>query len=499
MAQLMTYRKKELVSFLVSMAGQNALITIINVSLAYFLQFTILIPALVVSIVMTIARFWDAFNDLLMGTFVDRTNSPRGKCIPYLRWVPIPIALLTIACFTSLGIFGDGGFKDFAIVAFAAFAYLAWDTFYTIGDIPLWSLPARMTESEHDRNRMISYARVTGAIGSIGAMFIFQPASFAIGERISAIANVSPAEGERWGFFTVAVLFSIIGGLMFLIVGHTAKERIAVTPEKTSFKKNMLIMWNNRPYRQIIISGILSSPRNLLMVVIMPLISYYYASKDPLSAILYLVLLGGVTFIGQFGAMLVAPRLVKNISKKRLYNTSNLISVPPFLMLFMLYLIFPQSMTEPALLAVTSFILLFVGISLGLSIVLITMMIPDTMDLEEHQTGHRPDGAFMSGLTFFGKLQGGIAAIISGIAYTIVGFSDQRVAEVNDFITAGGIPRLESQYQPFMTVLFFLMTIVPAIGSILAVIPTWRYALDDKDHKKILGELNRKRSIDRGE
>ena len=66
-------------------------------------------------------------------------------------------------------------------------------------------------------------------------------------------------------------------------------------------------------------------------------------------------------------------------------------------------------------------------------------------------------------------------------------------AELNAFIAAGNIPREAPQYQKFMMILFFIVSIPPAIGSILSVIPTWHYCLDDKEHERILGELNARR------
>jgi Na+/melibiose symporter-like transporter len=38
-----------------------------------------------------------------------------------------------------------------------------------------------------------------------------------------------------------------------------------------------------------------------------------------------------------------------------------------------------------------------------------------------------------------------------------------------------------------------LISIPPAIGSILTVIPTWNYCLSDEEHTEILDELNRRR------
>jgi Na+/melibiose symporter-like transporter len=42
--------------------------------------------------------------------------------------------------------------------------------------------------------------------------------------------------------------------------------------------------------------------------------------------------------------------------------------------------------------------------------------------------------------------------------------------------------------------MFFLISIPPAIGMLRAAIPTWKYALPDDEHTRILDELNAKRN-----
>jgi len=100
---------------------------------------------------------------------------------------------------------------------------------------------------------------------------------------------------------------------------------------------------------------------------------------------------------------------------------------------------------------------------------------------------------FFAGQTFIAKLTTGIATILSAIAYAVVGFSGDKVKQLNDFIAAGGIPRDNPKYEPYITLLFFLVSIPPAVGCILSVIPTWHYSLEDDEHTRILGELNKRR------
>lgn len=490
--ELRTYTKKERNYYLTGMIGQNIIYNIIGAALAYYLQFTILIPAIAVSIIMTAARVWDAFNDPIMGTIVDKTRTKWGKCRPYLMFAPSIILVTTILCFTSFGIYGEGSKAlDVILVAWAALTYILFGMSYTIGDIPLWGVTALMTEDEKDRTKLLSYARIVGGIGGGIALLAMQPVSLAVGKLIGDSINNS-AQGERYGFLIAAAMFGIIGYVLFQLCGFKIKERIPSKGKKYTLKENFKIMLRNKPFRQILLSGILGSPKMLLSLCAMPLISYYYSSKSAILALAYMAILGGGMFVGTFGASAATPLFLKKFTKKQLYNYSNLLGIIPYLMIFVLYFIF-DDLTQIAPMVMGVVLFLFAGASIGFTNVLQSLMIADCVDYEEYTNGTRPDGVFFSGQTFIAKLTSGIATIISGIAYTIVGFSDAKVAEVNAFIDAGGIPRYAAEYNKYMALLFFLISIPPAIGCILAIIPTWKYALDDDVHKKILDELNLRR------
>lgn len=494
---LKTYTKKEQTMYYIGLAGQNIFYNIIGTALTYYLQFTILIPAFTVSVIMAIARVWDAFNDPMMGTIVDKTRSKWGKCRPYLLFVPLPIMIITILCFTNFGFYdaslGATSLHNILIVGYAAFTYVLWGMTYTVGDIPLWGITALMTESADDRNKLLSFARIWASVGAGITLLTINSVAFQLGGMF-ATGGRSAAEGERLGFIASAVIFSVAGYVLYQLAGFFVKERVPASKESHTMRENFALMWKNKPFRQILLSGVLGSPKSTIALAAMSLVSYYYASKDPLWAMLYILLLGGALFIGQFLSMGIAPKLIKKYEKKTLYNGSNLIGIIPYGALFLMYMTAPNhDLTTPFYIAVCALFFFGGGFAMGLTNVLQSLMIADAVDYEEYCSGIRPDGVFFSGQTFIAKITAGIATIINGIAYSAVGFSDAKVQEVNDFIAAGGIPRLNPEYEPFMMILFFIVSIPPAIGCILSVIPTWKYALPDKEHKRILAELNEKR------
>jgi len=499
---LKTYGKAEMRLYLTGLAGQNIVYNVFNALFTHFAQFVLMVPALTVSVIMTAGRIWDAFNDPIMGTIVDRTRSKWGKCRPYLLLAPLPIFIVVTLCFLSFGSYDAANpwsGRNVLIVGWITLFAMLYSVVYTMGDIPLWSTPSLMTEREKDRNRLYSMGRLIAGIAGGATMMGALPVAQAVSDYLRD--NVFGGDlvlGERRGFFMVAGGLTFIGCALFQLTGIKMKERIAPSEKHNTIMENFKMMWNNKPFRQVLLSGIFGSAKQTVMIVAFPLVNYYFAGKDPAKALMYIALLGGGLMIGMMIGQALTPRWVERFEKKTLYNFSNYAGAPVLVIAFLMYLTAPNhNVTGMGYVAALSALFAVVGLTTGINMVMQTLMIGDAVDLEEFNTGIRPDGVFFSGQTFLAKLTTGIATIISGIGYAIVGFSDAKVGELNQLIAQGvtgqALKGAMPEYDGFMTVLFFLMTIPPAIGSLLAVIPTWRYAMSNSEHKKVLAQLNERR------
>ncbi len=498
---LKTYTKKERNMYLAGLAGQNIIYNVVGTGLQFYFESVIFLPALAVGTIMTLARVWDAFNDPMMGTFADRTRTKIGKFRPYLLIVPLPILIITTLCFVNFGFYTDPQANKTLIIAWAAVMYVLWGMTYTVGDIPLWGITAVMTEDDNDRNSLLSLARIFAGIGGGISLIAIQPAGTAIGDMLakSKFADLGgdlPAlQGQRYGFLIAAFIFTFIGCALFQLVGIFSRERIHPSEQKNSIRQNFKLMWSNKPFRQLLVSGVLASPKNLIMLVAFTLVNIYYANNDATQMLVWYVKLGAGLFVGQFLAMAIIPTLVKKHEKKQLYNYSNLISAIPFLMIFVFYMLAENhDVTTAPFVVAYALMFTLAGMSIGAGTVLQSLMIADCIDYEEHKSGLRPDGVFFSGQSFITKLATGIATIMCSLGYFFVGFEKEKRQEVMTFMQNGlGIARENPAFEPFMTVMFFLISIPPAIGCILTVIPTWKYALPNKEHAKILAALNEKR------
>lgn len=485
-----TYTPKERNMYLLGMAGQNMIYNIIGTGLLFYFQSVIFLPAMAISVIFAVARVWDAINDPMMGTIVDKTKTKYGKCRPYLLACPAVICVITILCFAN-GIYSDtnSAGMNALIIAWAAISYILWGMTYTVGDIPLWGITSLMTEREDDRAKLLSLARIAAGLGGGVVLLSIVPASQAIGTALESTVGV--ARSQQVGFVLVAVVLSLLGCGLFQLTGIFTRERVAQSEERRTMKQNFQLMWSNKPFRQLLISGILRSPIQLILSVAMTLLAYYYGNYYG-NYMLYMVVLGGAIFGGQFVAMALVPKLLKKFEKKSLYNGATIISAIPFLLVFGVYLLAPQSLDQPVWIAVLFVLFMLAGAGMGALNVLQSVMIADAVDYEEYQSGIRPDGVFFSGQSFITKLSAGISSVIQGIVFAIVGFSGSNVETLNNALRDGA--SFKADYPEYAMAMFFLCAIPPAIGLFLSVIPTRKYALSDKEHARMLDELTARRA-----
>lgn len=498
-----TYTKKEAAGYLVGMFGQNLIYNIVATGLYFYFQNVICLPAMALGWIMTIARIWDAINDPMMGTIVDKTHSKWGKCRPYLIIFPAIIGVITILTFVN-GNYAEASStaQKVLIVGWAAVSYIAWGMCFTVCDIPLWGITSLMTEDENDRSKILGLARMVAGVGGIGVLVV---------QIAQALAGAFNGDMQK-AFIVTVVIMTVVATILFEFAGIFTRERVEKSEKSYTFKENFQIMFGNKPFRQILISGILRSPIQLLMIVAMTLVTYYYANGNIMNILKtnedgsiagidfkILIGLGSVAvglFVGQFVAMGVTPLIIKKVEKKTLYNIYSIAGAVPFALIFVFFKVSGGDLTSTVWSIVIGICMLFASASFGGINVLQSVMIADCVDYEEYHNGVRTDGVFFSGQSFITKLAAGISTIISSAVYAFVGYSGVNVDKLNkaiengaNFITYDG----GSGVGKYAEAMFFLISIPPAIGMFLSALPTLKYAMTDKEHEHILAELVAKR------
>jgi Na+/melibiose symporter-like transporter len=178
---------KEALAYSVAGFGQNFICTIIGSYITVFMTDALLFGAdgvmvgslkgaTAVALLMLGARVFDAFNDPIMGSVVDKTRTKWGKCRPYLKWMAIPIGIMTILCF--LPVFSAekvyNGTQTSMAFAIIGIIYVLWSVAYTIADVPYWGLSTCLTNNTVTRGNILTVARMFCTVGA-GIVTVFIP------------------------------------------------------------------------------------------------------------------------------------------------------------------------------------------------------------------------------------------------------------------------------------------------------------------------------------
>jgi glucuronide carrier protein len=104
-----------------------------------------------------VVRLWDAFADLLAGRLVDRTMTRWGKFRPFIMFGAIPLLFTSYLVFHVPTSFSSG---TKLIYAYGTYALLG--LIYSLVNIPYGSLTSAVTQSVHERAKLVA-ARAFGA------------------------------------------------------------------------------------------------------------------------------------------------------------------------------------------------------------------------------------------------------------------------------------------------------------------------------------------------
>ena len=435
---------REKFSFAGALLGQTVIFNFVNLYLLIFYTDVFGIGAAAAGTLFLVARVWDAVNDPIMGILVDKTSTRWGKCRPYLLFAPLPIVALTVLLFSSPDLPSVGK------VVFASITYILWGMAYTSLDIPLWTMSSRMTVDSEERQSLIGLGRIFNILGSAVPVALAVPLKQALG-----------GGNEGRGYFLTAIVFGLFA-VPFMLQGfHGTRERTDLSDgTKPGISEILRAVFKNSPLLLLLASSILAVFINLPVSA-----GIYFATYALGDEGLFAVLAGTVLLSAVVGSLL-APPLARRFSSRNILIVTSAASMVLFIAgWFIGYASLP-------LVIVLAFV---IGTLLGIPLVLRTSMLADTVEFAEMKTGKRTEGIIFSTLTFTGKLKLGVAAFLSGL-----------VLKFADYVpNAAQSPRsLEG--------IFLMLTLIPALGCLLTIVPLLFYRLSDEDHKRIVETLEGK-------
>ena len=464
---------KEAIAYSIAGFGQNFICTIIGSYITVFMTDALLFGAdgvtvgnvsgaIAVAVLMLAARVFDAFNDPIMGSVVDKTRTKWGKCRPYLKWMAFPIGIMTILCF--LPIFSAESIYDGSktIQAFVTIAviYIVWSVVYTIADVPYWGLSTCLTNNTVTRGNILTVARMFCTVGA-GIVTVFVPMitgaltakykytaddlALIMADKADAVKNmvanqgitaeaaaqtfvgtvkqgmeIANADTLKWIYFICAVVLVVAAIPMFFYGFKNTKERFTSDENPPSFGHNLKLLFKNDQLLLIVLSGVLGGARMVYSYTGGLYFAKYILQNEGLYGIITLLVVPG----GLVASILV-PWMSKKFTKKWSYIVVHLFGgVVMTVMYFVGY-------DAPWKMIICAIGLVLLGIPQGVNNIITYAMIGDTVDYLEWKTGERGEGICFAMQTLINKIGMAVGAFIGVLSMSIAGINARTYEVAN--------------------------------------------------------------------
>ena len=458
---------KETLIYGIANGGQCIGYNMVRAQLTFFLVTVFGVPAQAVTTMILIMGFWDAFNDPLMGSIVDKTRTRFGKLRPYLIFTPIPLGVVTVLFFGGPVFLGDDASVVLKII-YMSVTYFIWEFFYTIGDIPFWGLSAAISPSPIDRSRVIKSARlISGIIGGIPGIII----TLCVDLSRNGIIPFSLSQV----FFILGIFAGSVGMLLFSLSGICTKERVVQSNDEPKLLDCFRYLFKNRSLFLLTLSSLISTVEGIGSTFN----TYFYTLSLGINS---LSLLAGIpgTIMGWVTYPLMT-KLEKRWSSKQIIVR---VSVMNALVTLVVFLLGCRHYTDKSVIVPLLMIQGISGSFTGsIKAVIPTKMISETVDYMEWKTGKRNEGMSFSILTFIGKLTGSLSTAIATAIIPLIGLHEVGEEMV---LAEGGAVNTRLW-------MWALITCIPTILGLFALIPYKFYDLEGEKLETIQREVHERR------
>ena len=420
---------KEKIAYGLGDTASNIIFQTVMMFLLLFYTDVVGLSPAVVGVLFLVVRIFDAITDPLMGALADKTTSKWGQFRPYLLWLALPFALISILAFSTPQLSGSSKI----IYAFVTYTLLMLA--YTAINIPYCALGGVLSADTKERVSVQSYRFVFGMLGGVIVASCTMPLVEYFGQGDSAK-----------GYQMTMIAMSSLGFILFLLCFLGTKERISPPIESSSFKDSMASLWRNDQWRILCIAAFfLLTGQVLKFSLAVYYVKYFLGREDLITAFMTAGVIASMV-----GCALAQP-LAKRVCKIKAYIWLQTISAVVCALSYFIG-------SEQIELAFAAFIIW--KFFLDMATPLLWAKMADTIDYGHHKTGIRITGLVYSGVIFFIKFGVAIGGALAGWLLAFYGYqADTAQTEA----TQNGI--------------LLSFTLFPAIGSLMVAIIMTRYTL----------------------
>ena len=442
--------RRNRINFGLGTIGRDMFYAFESNTLLVFLTHVLELPTWVfatASLVLTVMRIFDAFNDPITGLLIDNIRSPWGKFKPAILVGGLVSALFSVILFSGIG-------TGWTFIIIFAVAYFLWDISVGVNDIGYWTLLPVLSTDQKQREKIGSFSRICASIGAYAVMVAWEPVTKGLGNTRAV-----------WFWCAVAVAVIYLLGLLFPLLG-VKERRVAPEQQESTSLRQMFraILKNDQLLWTTLSMGLFMVGYTTTITFAYDYMKYVFGNEG-----LYMVL-AIVVGLAQLGALTVYPHMSKIMKRKQLYTLS-------IGLVLLGYAVFFLANTNLVLVIIGA-LLVFVGQAFIQALML--MFLADTVEYGQWKLGKKNESITFSIQPFINKIGGALATGMVSIALMISGIKvgDTSADAIDD--TGKLIVKLT---------MFVVPVVLISIGY---VIYRKKFKIDEEFYAEILKDLEKR-------
>lgn len=359
--------------------------------------------------IIIVSKVWDAVNDVLIGSLVDRTRiSKKSKFMPWISIGSVGLVVFSIMIFTPVS-----NFSQIGKILWCLGSYCLWSVAYTMINVPYGSLHSVITEDPKQRTTLSTFRSIGAALPAVLVMIL---------PKLVYKDNVLSANS----LFIVTIVFSIAAFFAFFGLRKMVTERVVREDkvEKVSYISTVKSYFTNRAMVGITIATVaVVIFYNSSMSVNNLVFQFYFNDAEKASLAMIASYLPLVAF------MPFASNIVAKVGKKKLLTISGLVSVIAGIVMLILPI-------TPDFKGIIIYVvgLMFVNTGCCVFQIIVWAIVADCIEDSYRKKGVREEGSLYALYSFFRKLAQGIGSALVALSLSSVGYiesSSVQTAEVS--------------------------------------------------------------------
>lgn len=379
--------------------------------------------------IIIVSKVWDAINDVVIGSMVDRTHiGKKSKFMPWITIGSIGLVVFSIMIFTPVSNFSNAG-----KILWCLLSYCLWSVAYTMINVPYGSLHSVITDDPKQRTTLSTFRSIGAALPAVMVMIL---------PKIVYKDNVLSSNR----LFIVSIVFSIVAFFTFFALQKMVTERVVREDkaEKVSYISTVKSYFSNRAIIGITIATVaVVIFYNSSMSVNNLVFQFYFndAGKSTLAMI--------ASYVPLIAFMPFASTISAKIGKKKLLTISGLVSI--IAGVIMLFLPITPDMTGIIIYVIG---LMFVNTGCCVFQIIVWAMVADCIEDSYRKKGIREEGSLYAIYSFFRKLSQGIGSALVALALSSVGYVESSAIQ-----TAETAKSIKNLYIIFLVIGLLIMTL----------------------------------------